>query len=570
MEKLTIEKQIKKYPYLQRMSDYTLFTTKEDIDFIKNSKTIAVGDIDVYTEFLKRILEDDNYFEYACRYFYDATDKFIVSSIINGDLGVNIRYDKTTIINGIKELINTNQISLNTEKKERFNKLRSYISYDKFLEKYKNYEYKVLIDGVNYLIPFENMINLMRLSDDKFNEVCRNNNIKDINGLPKEYLIYATCKFLRENNIIDNYELPDGFVNRHSSIYSMQVIDLEAINKYVVTTDVKYKEIKIDSDLEKVIMDGFPYDASELEMAIYIYIKMCKVLTYDEEYYAVNQMGVATEKHKSISYIASITPQNNQVVCFEFNIMYAKFLNMLGINFTSNYVSCIGEDYGYGHANLDFRCDKFLVRADSVTSILHGDIAKSKINLPLEGIKCLNKNFDTQNEFKSAYQKMYKLIISQEKDFNNKNAFYIQSFDELLNEYSHKTDNLKNIELDERLSILIDKVNKKGIVGIDALSYALHLRKILFNEEERKNNVKIIIIRNNDPFDKNKVAMPSVIVALNKDGFKNIPDKTVYFYYNPNKELVAVTSEELQSKFDEGTFEYVAKDDPRIPGIKGR
>lgn len=570
MEKLTIEKQLKKYPYLQRMSDYTLFTTKEDIDFIKNSKIIMVDDIEVYAEFLKRILEDDKFFEYACRYFYDATDKFIVASIINGDLSVNIRYDKTTIINGIKELINTNQISLNTEKKERFEKLRSYISYDKFLEKYKNYEYKVLIDGVNYSIPFENMMNLMRLNDDKFNEICHDDNIKDINGIPKEYLIYATCKFLRENNIIDNYELPDNFVKRHNSLYSMQVIDLEAINKYVVTTDVKYKEIKIDSDLEKVIMDGFPYAASELEMAIYIYIKMCKVLTYDEEYYVVNQMGIAAEKHKSTSYIASITPQNNQVVCFEFNIIYAKFLNILGINFTSNYVSCIGEDYGYGHANLNFRCDKFLVRADSVTSILHGDIAKSKINLPLEGIKCLNKNLDTQNEFKSAYQKMYKLIVSQEKDFNNKNAFYIQSFDELLNEYASRTTNLKEVSLDERLSILIDKVNKKGMVGIDSLSYTLHLRKILFNEEERKNNVKIIIIRNNDPFDKDKVAMPSVIVALNKEGFKNNPDKTVYFYYNPNKELVVVTSEELQSKFDSGTFEYIANADPKIPGIKGR
>ena len=570
MEKLTIEKQLKKYPYLQRMSDCTLFTTKEDIDFIKNSKIIVVDDIEVYAEFLKRILEDDNFFEYACRYFYDATDKFIVASIINGDLGVNIRYDKTTIINGIKELINTNQISLNTEKKERFEKLRSYVSYDKFLEKYKNYEYKVLIDGVNYSIPFENMINLMRLNDDKFNEICHDDNIKDINGLPKEYLIYATCKFLRENNIIDNYELPDNFVKRHNSLYSMQVIDLEAINKYVVTTDVKYKEIKIDSDLEKVIMDGFPYDASELEMAIYIYIKMCKVLTYDEEYYVVMQKGVAAEKHKSTSHIASITPQNNQVVCFEFNIIYAKFLNMLGINFTSNYVSCIGEDYGYGHANLDFRCGKFLVRADSVTSILHGDIAKSKINLPLEGIKCLNKNLDTQNEFKSAYQKMYKLIVSQEKEFNNKNAFYIQSFDELLDEYASRTNNLKEVSLEEKLSILIDKVNKKGMAKIDSLSYALHLRKILFNEEERKNNVKIIIIRNNDPFDKDKVAMPSVIVALNKEGFKNNPDKTVYFYYNLNKELVVVTSEELQSKFDKGIFEYVANDDPRIPGIKGR
>lgn len=571
MEKLTIEKQIKKYPYLQRMSDYTLFTTKEDIDFIKNSKTIMVGDIEVYAEFLKRILEDDKFFEYACRYFYDATDKFIVASIINGDLGVNIRYDKTTIINGIKELINTNQISLNTEKKERFEKLRSYASYDKFLEKYKNYEYKVLIDGGNYSIPFENMINLMRLNDDKFNEICHDDNIKDINGVPKEYLIYATCKFLRENNVIDNYELPDNYVKRYSSLYSMQVIDLEAINKYVVTTDVKYKEIKIDIDLEKVIMDGFPYDASELEMAIYIYIKMCKVLTYDEEYYAVNQMGVATEKHKSTSHIASITPKNNQVVCFEFNIIYAKFLNMLGINFTSNYFSCIGEDYyGEGHANLDFRCGKFLVNADSVTSILQGDIANSKINLPLEGINCLNKNVDTQNEFKRAYQKMYNLIVSQEKDFNNKNVPYVQSFEELLNEYENRTNNLKEVSLEERLSILIDKVNKKGMIGIDSLSYVLHLRKILFNYEERKNNVKIIIIRNNEPFDKDKVAMPSVIVALNKEGFKNNPDKTVYFYYNPNRELVVVTSEELQSRFNSGTFEYVDNDDPKIPGIKGR
>lgn len=570
MEKLTIEKLLKKYPYLERMSDCTLFTTKEDIDFIKNSKIIVVGDIEVYTEFLKRILVDDKYFEYTCRYFYDATDKFIVASIINGDLGVNIRYDKTTIINGIKELIDTNQISLNTEMKERFEKLRSYISYDKFLKKYKNYEYKVLIDGVNYLISFENMMDLMRLSDDNFNEICRDKNIKDINGIPKEYLIYATCKFLRENNIIDNYELPDNFVKRHNSLYSMQVIDLEAINKYVVTTDVKYKEIKIDEDLEKVIMDGFPYDASELEMAIYIYIKMCKVLTYDEEYYVVNQMGVATEKHKSTSHIASITPQNNQVVCFEFNIIYAKFLNMLGINFTSNYVSCIGEDYGEGHANLDFRCGKFLVKADSVTSILHGDIANSKINLPLEGINCLNKNVDTQNEFKSAYQKMYKLIASQENDFNNKNIPYVQSLEELLNEYENRTNNLKEVSLEERLSILINKVNKKGMIGIDSLSYVLHLRKILFNDEERKNNVKIIIIRNNDPFNKDKVAMPSVIVAINKEGFKNNPDNTVYFYYNPNNELIAVTSEELQSRFDSGIFEYVANDDPRIPGIKGR
>lgn len=570
MEKLTIEKRLKKYPYLQRMTDCTLFTTREEIDSIKNSETIMVGDIEVYIEFLKRILDDDNYFEYASRYFRDATDTFIVAAIINGDMGSNVRYDKTTIINGIKELINTNQIRLNDEEKERFETLRSYISYNMFLEKYKNYIYKVSIDGINYSIPFGIMIDIIQLSDDKFYEVCTNDNIKNINGIPKEHLIYATCKFIRENNIIDNYELPDSFVKRHENAYSMKLIDLEAINKYVVTTDNKYKEIKINEELEKIIMEGFPYDANELEMAIYIYIKMCKVLTYDEEYYVVNQMGVVAEKHKSTSHIEYITPQNNKVVCFEFNIIYAKFLNMLGINFVSSYKGFVEESYGTGHANLTFRSGKYLVKADSVTTILHGDIAKAKINYPLVGIKCLNINENTREEFNDAYQKMYKLIADQEKEFNNKNAFYVQSLDELLDEYTNKTNNIKEVSLDERLSILIDKVNKKGMVGIDSLSYALHLRKILFNEEERKNNVKIIIIRNNEPFDKDKVAMPSVIVALNKEGFKNNPNETVYFYYNPNKELIAVTSEDLQSRFNSGTFEYIANDDPKIPGIRGR
>ena len=429
---------------------------------------------------------------------------------------------------------------------------------------------KKKIDCVNYSIPFENMMNLMRLSDDKFNEICHDDNVKYINGVPKEYLIYATCKFLRENNAFDNYELPVNFIERHNSLYSMQIIDLEAINKFVYTTDVKYKEIEINSDLEKAIMEGFPYDASELEMAIYIYIKMCKVLTYDEEYYAVNQMGVAIEKHRSTSHIASITPQNNQVVCFEFNIIYAKFLNMLGINFASNYKYSVGEAYGDGHANLDFRCGKFLVNADSVTSILQGDIANAKINQPLVGINCLNKNLKTMTEFVNAYQKMYMLVASQEKDKDSDDILHKETFEELLEEYTNKTNNIKEVSLDERLTILVDKVNKKGMVGIDSLSYVLQLKKILFNEEERKNNVKIIIIRNNKPFDQDKVAMPSVIISINKEGFKNNPNKTVYFYYNPNKELVVVTSEELQSKFDEGTFEYVANDDPKIPGIKGR
>ena len=77
-----------------------------------------------------------------------------------------------------------------------------------------------------------------------------------------------------------------------------------------------YFDVKIDSDLEQAIIEGMPEDVTELEKAIYIYIKMCKLLTYDDEYYAVNQTGIATVKRRNIDFVSSITLKNNKVVCF--------------------------------------------------------------------------------------------------------------------------------------------------------------------------------------------------------------------------------------------------------------
>ena len=64
---------------------------------------------------------------------------------------------------------------------------------------------------------------------------------------------------------------------------------------------------------------------------------MCKLLTYDDEYFAVNQKGPATEKHKDVNYVSNINLTNNRVVCFEFNLIYSKLLDELGINFKADY-----------------------------------------------------------------------------------------------------------------------------------------------------------------------------------------------------------------------------------------
>lgn len=568
MEELTVEQWMEKYPYLRNMAEYTLFTTRDDFEQLKNSEKIKINLEDVSIEFLKRILNNDFYYEYALRYFNGDIDNFVVSFIIGGDTGNSINYKKSTIIKAFEQLVLSRQIVLQPDEQQKLNTLKNSISFEKFLEKNNGNNYNTDIDENKYSIPVEQLVSLMQLPNEQFDILCSSTNIKDINGIPKEHLIYAAFKFFRENKVLEDYLMPGVVINRYNDINSLQKIDLQAINKHLSTTDTKYQNIQIDSNLEHEIISGIPKDATTLEKSIYIYIKMCKLLTYDEEYYAVNQRGVATEKHKSTDYVSTINLENNKVVCFEFNLIYSKLLNELGIHFTSDYKGMVGEAYGTGHANLEFRSDKFLISADSVTSILQGDIMKAKLNQPLVGLKCINKNKQTQNEFKESLTKVYEIIAKQEKSLNeNQQVEHIQTLDELLEEYSHLTKNIHDISLNERLSILVSRVNSTGMIGIDSLSYVLQLKKILFTEEQRKNNIGITIVRNNQPFEEGKVAMASAIFTLNGQSFEENPDKNVYYYFNPKHELIPITKEELQSRFNNGVLDYVEKDDPKIPGI---
>lgn len=567
MEDLTIEQYMEKYPYLKELAKYTIFTSKEDVEKLKNGDNIKIDHQNVSIEFLKRILNNDLYFEYALKYFKGDINAFAVTYIIEGDTGASIHYKKTTIIRGIEQLVSSGQIILNQVEQERLNSLKNSISFKKFLEELKEDNYNINIDGTEYSIPVEQIINFMQLPNEQFDNLCSNVEIQEINGVKKEYFIYAAFNFFRENQITEEYLLPEIIVDHYNEINSLQKIDLQAINKHLKTEDTIYKKVQIDNGLENEILSRLPQDATLLEKAIYIYIKMCKLLTYDDEYYAVNQKGSATLKHKNADHVSSISLENNKVVCFEFNLIYTKLLDKLGIHFKSYYKSLVGEKYGSGHVELDFRVGKFLVSADSVTSILLGDITKAKLNQPLIGIKCINRNLQTEKDFNESLTKMYKLIASQEKNIDEVRVEHVETLEELLKEYSLTTENLQDISLNERLSILITKVNSTKFVGIDSLSYVLQLGKILFTAEQLKNNISATILRNNLPIDEETIAMASVIFTINEQGFTERPDLNIYFYFNPNSELVPISKEELQNRFNDGVFEYILEKDPKIPGI---
>lgn len=569
MENLSINELLEKYPYLKAATKNHLFIKNSELEELKESDVIEVDGVDVKIDFLKKVLEDDRYYSYVKKYFNGEIKDFHVVSIYMGDTIGNIGYSKLSIIKGIEYLIQNNFLFLNGDVKKRFNELKDSISFDKFLQKINDEIYNVSVDGINYNVPIRKIINFMMISEEELDKICNDSTITEIEGIKKTHFIYMAFKYVRNSGILNDFIVPKNIHNRYNDIKSLQKIDLQALNQLLETTDTLYKEVKINDNLEKMIIEGIPEDATDLEKAIYVYIKMCKIFTYDDEYFAFNQKGEVTKKHKDVNYVSNINQKNNKIVCFEFNLIYAKILNSFGINFSSNYEGMVGEAYGTGHANLKFRCGKYLIKADSVTSILHGDIMQAKLNQPLKGLKCINYNTNTNEEFNEAVTKMYTLIINQEKDVEkNFEVEHIQTFYEIMKEYEKITKNIKSVGLNEKLSILIDKVNSTKMVGIDALSYILQLRKVLFNDLERGKNILITILKNNNPSNGNELAMATAIFTLNPYDYNINEEETLYYYYDPNNKFTPISKEKLQLKFDEGEFEYIEAKDPRIPGIK--
>jgi len=520
-----------------------VITSQEDAKKIQTGETIEVDFKSMSVEFLKRVLRE--YYPYVHRFFTNQTDTFRITYIINGDTGSGIGYHKREIVRGLDVLIESGKLELNDIEKSRYEELKSIVSFDNFIRENKNYRYRFEIDGINYSIATEDLLYLAKISDEEFDELCMNNDAV-YRGIPIRHLAYSFVKFYRMYELDKNYILSEQIKWRYHQISVFQPIDIFALNKLTRTKDVKFKYANLNNDLKSKILDGIDEYENLLEKAIFIYIKMCRIFSYDEEFYVQNQKGKPAERHKNINYISKLSHDNKKIVCYEFNLIYSKLLDELGLHFESNYIGMIGETYGMGHANLQFRCGKFIVGADSVTTILEGDIASAKVNEPLKGLRCFNPCKRTQEEFKECVTSVYKRIA--QSDEVNK----FESFEEIIEEYSKTTRNIKNLSVQERLSI-------------DSLSYLLQLRKILFTDRQQSNNIRIIIIRNVVDCKEDKVTA-TAIIATNEHSF-DYEVYTKYFIYEPNQQLKIIGRQTLQQLFDKGIYAYVEKGDSRVPGI---
>lgn len=586
MPEETIEQLLEKFPYLKKLSDKNILVTEEQYKAYQNDEQIKVGYTTISIQLLKEIITKDEYYEIAKKLFRNEIEEFCIRYVMFGDINGNISLNKGDIIRGLDDIIGQGLALFDELAYRRYDSLKQEITYDKFLEKYKDNNYSITIEGQKYTLPISQMIDLLNLPTEEFDTICSSPNVKEITGVKKEHYIYAILKFFKENNLASKYQFPQSIKEKIIGISTFKKIDIEAVDKITVISDYNIDKIEINPELKNKILEGLPENTSEIEKAIYIYIKMCRLLTYDDEFYAVNQQGQSAHRHEDINHVREITPENNKVVCYEFNVLYGKLLQEIGLKFSTDQALLNG--FGGGHANLKFRSDKYLVSADSVTSILEGDIMRAKLNQPLVGLKCINKNQQSQQEFNNLLTKMYTLIATQTIKENEQNITpveqlqqtlpaepeklqveHIEEFEEILAQYKHTTKQIVHISLSEKLDILMQKVNDSKLVGIDSLSYILHLRKILFTQEERAKNITITLIRDNELNEENQLATASAIIAINPNNLTTNPRSTLYYIYHPKVSFRKTSLEELQTKFNEGLYCYIEKENHEVPGVQG-
>lgn len=556
---------VNKNPHLKKISDYTIFESRKDFLSLALTKSILVGVKSIPFIFLKRILSNDKYFEYACNYLSFQSSDFKIGYVMDEKYTEFLCFSRSEIGKGLMILLEDKNSFLNEDEIKRARMLINYISYESFLKKYSGKMFSFKIDGFIYIVSFKSFLYLINLSIEDFESLCKDETIKFIDGIPKKHMIYAFAEFINNESILKDYLVSDDVRLKYEAIKSNQLIDLEAINKHLETKDTLFQKIHIDKSLEDAILSGIPVDFNDLEKAIYIYIKMCRIFTYNEEYFTKYFDEDIKRKHKDLSYVDQINLFNNEAVCFEFNIIYAAFLNRLGIKFKSNYMGYHDEVYGEGHVKMEFRWGKFLVRADAVSYMTKSDLTYAKVSQPLIGLVCLNKNKETQEEFEEALNKVYMHILREENVNSKTDIIHIPFFEEILNEFFKIFTKLEDIRFEERISIMVRKANNMHLKGVDYFSYLLQLQKMLFTPLERQENIEICMLANNlDNEDKKSELV--AIITINFKGFNN-KDLNLYYILKANGILMPLLKEEIEGLLYVKKLEYIDEFLGRIPGV---
>lgn len=419
-------------------------------------------------------------------------------------------------------------------------------------QRYRNTLHKTFINDSCLDIPASVLIRILSCSEDEYNKFING----DINfGYAKEILAYALVDFVERERILIKYVFPKNVIDRYENIKNYSLIDFESINKNRIKNDLnEYGEsiidkIELSSELKEYLNDELADTYSNLEKAIYYYIKLCEVFSLDDNYYLSTSQSLL-EEHTSTDNINSKTPSNNKVAMYDFLSIYASILSELKIDFTLNQTLMNGGEVGSNL--LTFKYGEYLVSISSLANPSESDLTNVKINDRLTNITSINKNKVTKAKFKELTERIYKDIQNKRTDK--------KTFQESLAAYK-QTLSYSKMPITDKIYILLKEITRTDLKGLELSGYTKKLFSSLFKGNK---NIAINILAKR--VDNSTYLTPVIIVSyLGLEYHYLVVDKSI------ENSLRSVSLDELTSLLSENKYYYIdSKNVPsstEIPGI---
>lgn len=538
---------------MERVSNTVLLDAQVFEKISNDTNKIVAEQFQYPVELLEYTLNDEQTFKTLFNIFQNA-HKFKIASDSSMD-DETYEYEKIPFLEAIEVARDKGLIKLNRITYSRYKTLLDLISYGILKKQLQNKTIQTKVDGITYNIPANKIIELLELDTKTLNDYINTPNRKG--SISKEAFLYIVRRLIIREELMDNFIFPENIEKRITDIVNYEILDFESQNTYLSDENSLTSKTNLNPELIEAITKDIPANYSTLEKAIFIYIKMCKILSYNDEFFAAKQRGLAAEKHRMIDYIETISPQFPEVVCYEFNAIYAKMLHSLGINFQRECFSWKNK-YGDGHENLSFRVGKYIIEADSSRQILTGDLFNAKVGNSIKGLKCRNQNFDTYMDFDEILRKVYKDIKKEDKS----------TFSEALKEYEELTNAKQaHIPFNTRFDLFLEKIRTSSFKGLNIMSYILRLVNVLFTEEEREHYIDFEIIRDNNPKDEDKIVATCGIITMNEKGILKDEEHNKYYIYI-NGELKRILKRTLIRNIITGTLGFIDSEEQYIPGIR--
>lgn len=463
----------------------------------------------------------------------------------NAETNLEITYQDTCLLlikrAYLLEAINSYLEKYSLEKTKEINQLISKYSYYNLLNTDTIYQKE--IDGTNYKIPTKDFFDFLELEDNYYSlyTSAKENYFR---GIPINIFIYALMDYFQ--NILGNYILPNDIKQRIIELKD-QVIDYESVNTYLKISDPFIDKVKINTSLKEKMI----FDKSNKLLSIFLtYLNLCKTFTYSKDYY-IDPLSDEGMKHTKIERLETLKEDNNELVCFEFISIFSSYLKELGINYQvvelNDHNEQVNIEYGYTHNYIIFRLDKYLIKIDPVVSVLASDLTNAKINNTLNGFECINKNYNTRQEFLTYLKKVYQVIKPNLDDIYLPQTKVINS----------QVLSIKKQQILERIDKVLAKAKEKDLNNVDKISYILGLIKLEFNLEERNTLINTCLVSEN-----NKLL---IVFTINDSTYMNL-DNT--YLVLDNNALEIINKEELETKINNHVYEYI--NDRIIPGLKSK